>query len=362
MSNSMVAVDRIVVTPDLSRLHGTRSVLGRLVVTAFFVIATLFIACDLRAQNTPKTTTPAEIKTTNGSSTPKDISGNTEQAKSVDEKASSSKSGQIDEVDSTKGTIAVTPCDPDCNGAPLKLTTTTERHNTLQGLRKEDRVSYSADSQSVIQTIKLIGRPVSKSERFLVLGCSVLLCLLVTALLTWWHPLRLIIGEDGRYSNSKFQMSIWFCLVIASYLSVVYLRLTQIGWEFFGNVNIPNNLLLISGMSALTFAGAKGITTAKVDDAHAQGNADPKPAGRAQFLQNLVQNDLGAFDLGDFQMLVVTLLAVGMFAISVFHFLGLIETKNPTSLPDIDTTILAAFGLGQGAYLTKKAVGKVASS
>jgi hypothetical protein len=26
------------------------------------------------------------------------------------------------------------------------------------------------------------------------------------------------------------------------------------------------------------------------------------------------------------------------------------------SLPDIDTTILAAFGLGQGAYLTNKVV------
>jgi hypothetical protein len=31
---------------------------------------------------------------------------------------------------------------------------------------------------------------------------------------------------------------------------------------------------------------------------------------------------------------------------------------NPSmgSLPDIDTTILAAFGLGQGAYLTNKVV------
>jgi len=28
-------------------------------------------------------------------------------------------------------------------------------------------------------------------------------------------------------------------------------------------------------------------------------------------------------------------------------------------LPDVDTTILATFGLGQGAYLTKKAVGEV---
>ena len=31
-------------------------------------------------------------------------------------------------------------------------------------------------------------------------------------------------------------------------------------------------------------------------------------------------------------------------------------------MPDVDTTILATFGLGQGAYLTKKAVGAVGTS
>jgi hypothetical protein len=61
-------------------------------------------------------------------------------------------------------------------------------------------------------------------------------------------------------------------------------------------------------------------------------------------------------------MFVVTLLAVGMFLASVFHYLSFIQTQNPSRLPDVDTTILAAFGLGQGAYLTKKAVGDVGKS
>jgi hypothetical protein len=130
----------------------------------------------------------------------------------------------------------------------------------------------------------------------------------------------------------------------------------------FGQVSIPSNLLLLSGISALTFAGAKGITTAKVDAAAAQGKANPKPVGQARFWQDLLQNDLGTFDLGDFQMFVVTVLAAAMYIASFSHFLSFVQAANPTYLPDVDTTILATFGLGQGVYLTKKAVGNAASS
>jgi len=75
-----------------------------------------------------------------------------------------------------------------------------------------------------------------------------------------------------------------------------------------------------------------------------------------------VQNDVGGFDFGDFQMIVVTLVAVGMYLMLIFHFLGSIEFLRTTSLPDVDTTILAGFGLDQGAYLAKKAGGNVGTS
>ncbi len=154
-------------------------------------------------------------------------------------------------------------------------------------------------------------------------------------------------------------------MVIATYLATVYLRASQAGWEFLGGVNIPQNLFLLSGMSALTFGGAKGVTTAKVNAAVAAGNPDPKPvqpAGHENFWKDLIQNDVGGFDLGDFQMLVVTLLAVGMYLTFTFNFLSSIGSWKALDLPNVDTTILAAFGLGHGAYLTKKAVGNVATS
>ena len=94
-------------------------------------------------------------------------------------------------------------------------------------------------------------------------------------------------------------------------------------------------------------------------------NPDPKNAlqpGQERFFRDLVQNDVGGFDFGDFQMLVVTFLAVAMYLILIFHFLGSIDFTKTLTLPDVDTTILAGFGLGQGAYLTKKAAGNVGTS
>jgi hypothetical protein len=94
-------------------------------------------------------------------------------------------------------------------------------------------------------------------------------------------------------------------------------------------------------------------------------NPDPKNAqtpGQESFFADLVQNDIGGFDFGDFQMLVVTFVAVVMYLVPIFHFLGSIEFLKTTSLPDVNTTILAGFGLGQGAYLMKKAAGNVGTS
>ena len=269
---------------------------------------------------------------------------------------------RVDGRDTGKPSLTVTACDSECNGKLSTFVVSEKALSAFQSLSNNDRVTLSVDSQSVVQTIVLTGREVDKSVRLLVLGCSLLFCVLLTTLITWWHPLQLVIGEDGRYSNSKLQMAAWFCLVIASYVAMVILRVYEVGWDFLGGINIPNNLLLLSGMSGLTFAGAKGITTAKIDAALVAGHGNPKTAGVPNFWKDLLQNDFGVFDLGDFQMFVVTLLAIGMYAVTVFHAFEIIQISQTTALPNVDTTILASFGLGQGAYLTKKAVGNAGTS
>ncbi len=277
-------------------------------------------------------------------------------------RAGLAQNARVDSINVDMKHLTLTVCNSECSGKQVTLTVPEEQAHLLKGLQTNDRVTVASDEKSGLQSLVLTGRQVDKEHRFLVFSCALIACILMGTLLTWWHPLKLVIGEDGRYSNSKFQMAMWFCLVLASYLSMVVLRVSRVGWDLLGGINIPNNLLLLSGMSSLTFAGAKGITTAKIDAALAGGQQNPKPSGVPNFWKDLLQNDSGAFDFGDFQMFVVTLLAIGMYAVTFLHALQIIAISRTTALPDIDTTILAAFGLGQGAYLTKKAVGKAGTS
>lgn len=194
---------------------------------------------------------------------------------------------------------------------------------------------------------------------------------------------KLVLGKDGRYSNSKVQMAIWFAVLIVTYVAVIALRAWEGGVALLGGVNLPQNLLLLSGMSALTFAAAKGITMHTIDqaknDARKEAREDKlvpvatavkeaelkaKPMAGADgtsergLFANLVYDDKGDPDIGDFQMIVVTLLAVGVYFAQIFAFLGSMEKLSIVTIPDVDTTVLAAFGIGQAAYLTKKYAGK----
>lgn len=252
----------------------------------------------------------------------------------------------------------------------------------LKKLQKGDRIkitfTFGENNQNILTEFCVdAAPPVSIAARLLVLFSSGLFCFLLGLFWTRSNPLKLTIGEDERYSNSKFQIALWFFVLMATYISTVCLRVWFAGCDFVGGVNIPQNLLLISGMSVLTYGGAKAITTAKVDDEKSKpnGNQDPKNSDQAtpNFLQDLTHNDGQAavgekpaiaprLDFGDFQMLVITLIAVATYLVLVFNFLETIETAKTISLPDVDTTILAVFGLGHGAYLTKKAVGDVGQS
>jgi hypothetical protein len=222
---------------------------------------------------------------------------------------------------------------------------------------------------------------------------------LVTLLLLTWILTRnlggirslLFLGMDGKYSNSKTQMALWFSLVIVTYVSALSLR-----WYagLTGLIGIPANLLALTGMSALTFAGAKGITTQKVANAVAAAAAVPvaaaaakaavgtpaqaqmaeahiaavkaekeAPLGKtgltAKFPQDLVQTDDGKYDFGDYQMIVITVISVLGYLAVAYHFLTNMEQRGSIQLPDVDGTLTALFGVGQGAYLTKKAVADI---
>jgi len=304
---------------------------------------------------------------------------------------------RLDVADSEYANISITPCvfssgdtNVVCAGKAMQFKVTDS------GLRAKLKQFHTGDYlrvkivddtlQDVVGALYSPEGGISAVYRVLALAVCALVILGLATAVTKGAPLKFIVGMDNRYSNSKFQIALWFWILLSTYLATVALRVLYAGWDFFGGVNIPQNLLVLSGLSVLTYGGAKAITTAKVNAAMnpapvaaavAPGpapaaavvappaNPDPKNAlapGQERFFRDLVQNDFGGFDFGDFQMLVVTLVAAVMYLMLVFHFLEAINFVKTASLPDVDTTILAGFGLGQGAYLTKKAAGNVGTS
>ncbi|SFM60517.1 hypothetical protein [Rugamonas rubra] len=73
-----------------------------------------------------------------------------------------------------------------------------------------------------------------------------------------------------------------------------------------------------------------------------------------------MQDNAQRTDLGDFQMVVITALAVLIYAVSTVEFMERIEFRRVVTMPDVDVdaTLLAIFTLGQAAYLGRKAAGE----
>jgi hypothetical protein len=238
----------------------------------------------------------------------------------------------------------------------------TSSNEMLQTLQPGDLLTIEVDdatNPSSVSKIESVQRPVNMGPRVLIFGASALLFFLVATAATGGHPLKFLIGVDNRYSNSQCQLVLWFGAVATMYLGTVALRARYLGLDYLGGVGITENLVALTGLSALSFGGAKAITGTKVDNAAQAGLPPVKaPAARANLLTDLFTNDHNQADLGDFQMILITVVAVLMFGISAFHSTQFLLLSHSITLPDIDSTMLAGFGIGQGAYLAKKAAMK----
>ena len=207
------------------------------------------------------------------------------------------------------------------------------------------------------------------------------------------------IGEDDTTSKSKAQASVWLLLVLSVFLTAFVLRLWHGDW-LFGSIAMPTNLALLAGISGVTFVGAKAIRASKESlalaeknknlQALAQKNGELKTAkddlvkapGNTQLQakvdaldaeikllgqptsstgsksntgSELSQDDRGNLSLGDFQMVMVTLVALFVYLMRTFNFLGGMDLTSSLELPDIDGSIVTLFGISHGTYLANKA-------
>jgi nucleoid-associated protein YgaU len=248
-------------------------------------------------------------------------------------------------------------------------------------------VAADGTSSSVQRANRLV-HPGAFSRGLVMLCCAALVAGLAS-LLSWRNPLSFIRGLDGRLSNSQTQLALWSLTALTAYLATVTLRIwygyASDHWgDYVGGVGIPENVLAMSGLSALSFGGARAVTAQKVADrdrqnlpaqqqpaqqqpAQQQPNqqppqqpaVNPKAGDHGASLTDLFRNDGDKTDIGDTQMILITLIAVVLYVIETFAFLGQLQLAPSVTLPDIDTTLLSGFGVGQAAYLAKKAGSKL---
>ncbi len=211
----------------------------------------------------------------------------------------------------------------------------------------------ATDGINHVKSLEWQSKPVGRGARWFSLIGALVSLWVIAFIFTKGHPAALFLGTDNRYSSSKFQTVLWFTLVISAYIAIVSHRIAAAGWTYVGGVDIPTNLLILSGISVLTFTAAKAITTGKVE-----GKPDMKTNASAPRATDLITDDNNKTDLGDFQMVAITILAVIIYAISTVEFMEHIEFRRVVTMPDVDATMLSIFGLGQAAYLGKKAAGE----
>lgn len=182
---------------------------------------------------------------------------------------------------------------------------------------------------------------------------ALLLIWLITSLASrqWLTLGSLILGDDGRFSSSKFQTVLWTLIVVAAYIAVYTAHALK--GDFNPTLNVPTNLLILAGLSAGTWVGAGVITRSKLDQGQVKTSVDPQSASTAQ----LVKNDSGKTDLGKFQLIAWTLIAIAIFLISMHQNLSQYVFSGTTTLafPDVDSSLLAFTGVSQAAYLGNKA-------
>jgi hypothetical protein len=227
------------------------------------------------------------------------------------------------------------------------------------GARPGDRIWLTVDDpldpEHVVQ-ITRIARPVPVVQRTMGLLAAFAVIAAFASLATAGRPWRFLVGDDNRMSNSQTQMVLWFGVVAMVYGATLILRAWFLGWEFMGGISMTTNVLAMTGLSGLSFGAAKVVAVQKAAGAAAATTAPPAaPAAARPSVRDLVLNDFGAADLGDFQMILISSVATVIFAAASWEFLTLVDIVKTTTLPDVDTALLGSFGIGQGAYLIKKA-------
>ena len=156
----------------------------------------------------------------------------------------------------------------------------------------------------------------------------------------------LFIGTDNRTSTSKLQAFLWTYAVLWAMTSL----LAGAGVEAFNAAlgdNVRDEYLLLLGGPYAVAIGAKAITTNKVSKDPKLKPAKKGDSTAGERVAEIVTDDQGSVDLGDFQYAVFTLF-------TLIYFVWAFVDAPEAGLPAVPGTLLILMGVSQAAYITKK--------
>lgn len=196
----------------------------------------------------------------------------------------------------------------------------------------------------------------SHSLPFFIGFAGLLVLWFVVGIATSFKVSKLFEGEDKRLSSSKFQFLLWTAVIVFGYL-VVYSTPDKSGNYHFSPLDgLPQNLLIAMGISGATAVAAKAITTSNVSSGKEKtafdATADPTTDGVKAARGGIFQRDNGAPDLGKIQMILWTVIAVGVFLACVVQ--NVYAADPSRSLPDIGQSLMILMGLGHATYVGTK--------
>lgn len=175
------------------------------------------------------------------------------------------------------------------------------------------------------------------------IGFAVALLTLGLGYLAGAHVSKLFVGEDNRISTSKTIAAVWTMVVAGALFGFVYANL-------FNHPQALNHTGGNVGQYAVLFGGplgaailAKQIVTTQVKD-----KKQPKPKGTPS-PKDLIANDAGNTDLGDFQYVLFNLVAMFFVISTLFH-------TPLKGLPHIPDVLLGLTSVSAVGYVGKKAL------
>jgi hypothetical protein len=168
--------------------------------------------------------------------------------------------------------------------------------------------------------------------------------LVVILVLAAWPLRKVLIGTDKRMSTSKTTAATWTCLIAGALLGMVLAKFDghRKALETIMHSGLAGQYALLIGGPLGAAIAAKGIVTNQVE-----ANPAAKTPGTKANLLQLVQNDEGDADLGDFQYVLFNLVAI-------VYFIGALLQSPRAGLPHIPDLLLGLTSVSAVGYVAKK--------